>query len=225
MTENQPVNGVHRAIVAITAALAREGISKDRKNQQQGFNFRGVEDVYAALAPKLAEHGLVIVPQCEEVTDSVRTTKSGGSLYCCRVRVRYILAAADTSEYHAIVYGEGADQGDKATSKALSMAFKYFAFQTFCIPVDGQDDADAETPEPTVAAKPAPKSKPAAKDGAVPFDSPEQAAAAIKAAESAAGLLGVGMRIKASPFVDEEIKSLGALYTARHAALKQVAAT
>src|SRR3546814_11002068 len=39
---------------------------------------------------------------------------------------------------------------DKATNKAMSAAYKYAAFMTFAIPVEGEEDADAVTPEPTV---------------------------------------------------------------------------
>jgi hypothetical protein len=42
--------------------LAREGISKDRNNAQQGYKFRGIDDVYNALAPILSRNRLVITP-------------------------------------------------------------------------------------------------------------------------------------------------------------------
>jgi hypothetical protein len=51
---------------------------------------------------------------------------------------------------HCIMTGEGMDTGDKATPKAISMAFKYMAFQMFCIPVP--DDADAEKEDHEVKA-------------------------------------------------------------------------
>ncbi len=43
---------------------------------------------------------------------------------------------------------QGLDSGDKATNKAMSVAFKYACFQTFCIPTENLiDDPDADTPE------------------------------------------------------------------------------
>jgi len=39
------------------------------------------------------------------------------------------------------------DSGDKATNKAMSAAYKYMAFQTFAIPTEGDNDADAHTHE------------------------------------------------------------------------------
>ena len=47
------------------------------------------------------------------------------------------------------------DSGDKATNKAMSIAFKYACFQTFCIPTEEMVDPDAECHE----VKPKPQSK------------------------------------------------------------------
>ena len=48
---------VYQCINAVAAEIAREGIAKGRRNQQQGYNFRGIDDVYNALAPVIAKHG------------------------------------------------------------------------------------------------------------------------------------------------------------------------
>ena len=45
------------------------------------------------------------------------------------------------------VFGEAMDSGDKATNKAMSAAYKYAAFQAFCIPTEGDNDADKTTHE------------------------------------------------------------------------------
>ena len=62
---------IYKAINAVQADLAISGISKDRKNAMQGYSFRGIDDVYNALSPLLAKHGLCILPRilnriCEE---------------------------------------------------------------------------------------------------------------------------------------------------------------
>ena len=44
--------------------------------------------------------------------------------------------------------GEGMDSGDKATNKAMAIAFKYACFQVFCIPTEEMKDPDEETPDP-----------------------------------------------------------------------------
>ena len=45
---------VYQLIAAVSAEIAQDGISKSRKNQQQGYSFRGIDDVYNALAPVMA---------------------------------------------------------------------------------------------------------------------------------------------------------------------------
>ena len=64
-------------------------------------------------------------------------------------KIRYDFFTDDGSKVSCTVIGEGMDTGDKATNKAMSIAFKYACFQTFCIPTEDMDDPDAERPEET----------------------------------------------------------------------------
>jgi predicted outer membrane protein len=57
----------------------------------------------------------------------------------------------DGSSHTIKTYGEAMDSADKATNKAMSAAYKYAAIQSFCIPTEGDHDADKTTHE--VAAK------------------------------------------------------------------------
>ena len=56
-----------------------------------------------------------------------------------------LVSAIDESRHTVEAYGEAVDSGDKATAKAMSAAFKTAMLQTFCVPVLGSDDADADT--------------------------------------------------------------------------------
>ena len=144
----ETVPGVCGAIAAIQAALAKQGIAKARKNQQQGYAFRGIDDVYAAIAPLLAEHGLCIVPCVKSRSCTERQTQRGGALFYTVVEVEYkIIAVADGSTVTACIFGEAMDSGDKSTNKALSAAYKYLCLQLFCIPTEGDNDADATSHE------------------------------------------------------------------------------
>jgi len=138
---------VYAAINAVQRALSISGIEKNRRNTQgSGYNFRGIDDVYNAIAPLLAEHGLCIVPRfltrvCEE-----RQSKAGGALFYVTVEAEFdFISSEDGSKHTARTFGEAMDSGDKATNKAMSAAYKYAAFQTFAIPTEGNPDADAET--------------------------------------------------------------------------------
>ena len=141
---------VYKAINAVQAELAASGISKDRTNTQgSGYKFRGIDDVYNAISPLLAKHGLCILPRmltrnCEE-----RASKSGGALFYVTVEAEFDFVCAEDGSTHVCrTFGEAMDSGDKATNKAMSAAYKYAAFQAFAIPTEGDNDADASTPTP-----------------------------------------------------------------------------
>lgn len=148
-SEGKTVNhsNVYQAINAVQAAIAKEGIGKGRKNMQQNYAFRGIDDVYNALSTLLANNGLTIIPTVESREVVERETKSGGALFYVTVKVTYRLTLANDpgSFTTAVVYGEAMDSGDKATNKALSAAYKYLCLQTFCIPTEGDNDADGTT--------------------------------------------------------------------------------
>jgi hypothetical protein len=140
---------VYKSINAVSAELAATGIAKGRKNQQQGYSFRGIDEVLNALAPLLAKHHLVIAPRILERTVTERPSKSGGITFGVCVRAEFdFIDAADGSKHTVATYGEAMDSADKATNKAMSAAYKYAAFLTFCIPLEGADDADAHGPDP-----------------------------------------------------------------------------
>ena len=222
-TETKPP-AIYAAIAAVSAALARDGISKDRRNQQQGYTFRGIDDIYKALSPLLAQHHIVILPHVEERVETVREAKSGGSIYSVALRVCYsFCCATDGSTVDAVVWGEAMDSGDKATNKALSASYKYMALMTFCIPVNGQDDADAVTPpasSPAVkqAAKPA-DAKPAAK-AVDAFGLAEEAIAAIEQATTAAALQDIGKRIASSDLTGLDAENVRKAWLERRTELR-----
>lgn len=139
---------IYKAINAVQKALAKTGIRKDRKNESQGYKFRGIDDVYNALAPLLADNGLCILPRCiaREVVE--RTNAKGTALFYVTVCAEFDFVASEDGSKHTIVtYGEAMDSGDKATNKAMSAAYKYACMQAFAIPTEGDNDADSTTHE------------------------------------------------------------------------------
>ena len=137
---------VYRAIAAVANAIAKQGIAKSNRNSQQGYNFRGIDDVYNALAPILSDAGLVVLPRVLNRIETERETKSGGALFNVVVEVEFDFVAAEDGSRHIVkTFGEAMDSADKATNKAMSAAYKYAAMQAFCIPTAGDNDADATT--------------------------------------------------------------------------------
>lgn len=143
---------VLRGIQQVIAAFAENGIAKNRKNESQGFKFRGIDDVMNRMAKHLNEANLIIAPRISSREVNERVNSRGNPLFYVTLLVDYtIYSTIDGSSIVCSVPGEAMDSGDKATNKALSIAYKYLAFQLFAIPID--EDPDATTH--TVGAKPA----------------------------------------------------------------------
>ncbi len=139
---------VYKAINAVQAELSRVGIAKDRRNTQQGYSFRGIDDVYSALSPLLAKHGLCILPRMLSRSVTERQTPKGSTLFYTVVEAEFDFVYAEDGSKHTVkTFGEAMDSGDKSTNKAMSAAYKYAAFQAFAIPTEGDNDADASTHE------------------------------------------------------------------------------
>jgi hypothetical protein len=138
---------VHIAIARVAADIG--AIAKDQKVQAgpAKFNFRGIDDVLNAIHEPLVKHGVSIIPTGFDILDqTVGVTKSGGAQQHLMglVRFRIIGPAGDFVE--AAVVAEAQDTSDKAASKMMSMAYKYLAFQTFSIPVEGAlEESDRES--------------------------------------------------------------------------------
>lgn len=139
---------VVQALINVAHDLCVSGISKENQmnvGNGRGFYYRSIEAVYAALSPLLAREKLVIKPTRVEFLREAATK----SMRLVTIRVSYEIACAlDGSTVTAESIGEGADLSDKAVGKAMSYAYKTLMFQLFCIPVEGQDDPDAEVLEP-----------------------------------------------------------------------------
>lgn len=144
-TSNEAVSPhVLRGIQQVIAAFAENGIGKNRKNESQGFKFRGIDDVMNRMAQHLVEANIVIVPRVTSREVQERVNSRGNPLFYVTVQVDFsILSTIDGSAIVCSVPGEAMDSGDKATNKALSIAYKYMAFQLFAIPID--EDPDATT--------------------------------------------------------------------------------
>jgi len=132
----------------ISAVMSEIGaIGKNSKNQTQGFMFRGIDAVMNAISPALQKYKLFIVPEVLEQTREERINAKGTTLLYSIIKVKYTFYAEDGSNISATVIGEGMDSGDKATNKAMSIAFKYACFQVFCIPTEEMVDPDKESHE------------------------------------------------------------------------------
>lgn len=119
-------------------------VSKDKVNKQQGFKFRSIDDVYNALHPALAKNKVFIVPEILSQSREMKTTRSGTEMVHVICNIKFVFFAEDGSSIETIIIGEAQDTGDKATNKAMAIAYKYACFQVFCIPTEEMKDPDEE---------------------------------------------------------------------------------
>ena len=139
---------VYRAINAITAAMAVEGIPKAHMNLQDQYPYRSIDDVLGRLAPLLARHRLCVLPRILKREGADRLGDNQSVVTSVHVLIAYDLVSSRDGSRHTIkASGEALDSSDKATAKAMSAAYKSAMLQTFCVPVTGGDDADAKSPK------------------------------------------------------------------------------
>ena len=135
---------VYTAITAIMAQLAETGIAKAHVNARDQYSYRSVDDVMGRIAPLLAKHRLCILPRVLERSSEERSGLGDVLLIRVALRVAFDFVSGRDGSAHVIeAYGEALDTGDKATSKAMSAAFKQAVLQAFCVPIAGSADSEA----------------------------------------------------------------------------------
>lgn len=132
-----------------------QAISKDSRNQQQGFNFRGIDAVMNVVGPLLRKHGVTVVPVGLKHEAERYTTAKGGQMMNRTVEMGYAVYGPAGDSFDGIAFGEAADAGDKAMTKAESVALRTFLLQALMIPTDDPDpDSDShERATPSAAAR------------------------------------------------------------------------
>lgn len=135
-------------VQSLNAVMSEVGaIKKSDRNASQGFNFRGIDAVVNAVSPALQRHGVVVVPTVEESEYSVvEVGKNRTAMGHCRVKVSYSFIGPLGDAIKATVIAEAMDVGDKASAKAMSVAFRTALLQALCLPTD-EVDPDASSYE------------------------------------------------------------------------------
>lgn len=147
---------IYSAMVAVMRELP--AVPKADFNQQQNFNYRGIDSIYNVLCAVAAKHGVFTTSEILEEQREERVTRNGGVLLYARLKIRYTFWAVDGSSVCSTVVGEGMDSGDKASNKAMAAAHKYALLQAYLVAtedsVDADGDADPGLAPPPVLATP-----------------------------------------------------------------------
>ena len=136
---------VFQALQAVANDI--KAIGKDRKNAQQNYNFRGIEDLYNHLHPVFTKHGVFTVPRVVAREHFEGQAKAGSANYRTVLEVEYSFFGPAGDCVKCVVTGEGSDTGDKSCNKAMASAHKYALTQVLCIPFVELDDSDSSSPD------------------------------------------------------------------------------
>jgi hypothetical protein len=130
-------------------------VRKAERNTHQNFNFRGIDAVVNAASPALRAHGVIVFPQLiSSEYELVQIGQNRTQMGYARIIVKYVFAAPDGSTVETTVPAESMDSGDKATAKAMSVAFRTALLQTLCLPTDdGDPDLDTFERSPAQSAQ------------------------------------------------------------------------
>ena len=154
-------NAIHDALVGAMRDIARKGIAKLSRADLGGakVNYRGIEAAMNEMSVILIAHRITVTPSYSDLNIIERAKgdpKDGKATRFATVRGTFTFASADDGSFVACeAYGEAMDSGDKAVTKAQSVAFRTALFQQFVVPTmamdpeeDGEDnegsDPDAE---------------------------------------------------------------------------------
>jgi len=146
---------IHQALTAINKEV--EAIKKDQTNTQQGFKYRGIDQVMNDLHSLFAKHEVLITSDVLNSFREERTNKNGTCLIWTIIDYKFTFTANDGSTISSTARGEAMDSGDKGSNKCISVALKYVLFNMFLIPTEEMKDPDAESHDVAPKAKPAPQ--------------------------------------------------------------------
>jgi len=137
-------------ILAVMAEV--QGIAKKDRNLQQSFNYRGIDAVMNKVGPALRNAGGFILPRVLETKTNTAQTAKGGTLNVVHLTVEFGIYGLDGDPIVGTVAAEAFDSGDKATSKAMSVALRTFLLQVLALPTD-EPDPDSYSYEATKAGR------------------------------------------------------------------------
>jgi hypothetical protein len=133
---------INEALVSVRSDIGV--IGKAERNTQQGFMFRGVDTILNKVGPAMEVHGVNCYPVLQSLDTRDITSSKGTRMREVTVTVAYHYVGPEGDEFVAVVPGESTDAGDKAVSKAMSVALRTSHIQTFQIPT-GHADPDSQS--------------------------------------------------------------------------------
>lgn len=132
---------------------------ENSSNTDFKYAFRGYEELLEVASPLFEKHGLLTIPVMVGAPEMAeyQTGRSGATMHWARVPMAvHFRATADPED--VIVggpfWGEAADSGDKAASKAQTVAYREIMFKTFSVPTRGGEyDTEPDSEDKAAASQ------------------------------------------------------------------------
>jgi hypothetical protein len=141
---------IHTALVEAMREIAKTGIAKTSSASLGGasVNFRGIEAAMNEMSVILIKCGISVTPSYTDLVLFERAKGEGKAIRFATIKGAFTFTAAeDGSSVKCETYGEAMDSGDKAVTKAQSVAFRTALFQQFVVPtmaMDPEEGGDGE---------------------------------------------------------------------------------
>lgn len=124
--------GLHQKLLDVMAQISP--VAKLGFNEFDRYAYVMEDTIANALRPLLAQHGVLMIPSCEEMSQHELVTT---------VKMKYTLIDPQTGQREELFfYGQGSDRGDKGVYKAYTGAEKYALTGLFLI--GSTDDPESE---------------------------------------------------------------------------------
>jgi hypothetical protein len=125
-------------------------VRKESTNRQGGYNFRGIDAVVNAVGPILRRHRVTVMPHKVKSVEYATVVVGQNKTTMSSVRVVMVYRWRGPAGDHldTQVPGEAFDSGDKATAKAMSVAYRTLFLQGLTLPTD-EPDPDSHTYQQT----------------------------------------------------------------------------
>lgn len=135
---------VHVAWSRVMGDVLWLGKGRDGKAGSERIKYRGIDDIRNTVGPVLRRHGVVVIPSGVRAEFSyVETTKSGqNGSYTTRMNYARVTVTWTVMGPQGDILplgeslGEAFDPGDKASTKAQSIAERVFYIAALCLPTD-----------------------------------------------------------------------------------------
>ena len=125
-------------------------VRKESTNKQGGYNFRGIDAVMNTVGPVLRRHRVTVMPHKVKSVEYATVVVGANKTVMASVRVVMVYRWRGPAGDHldTEVPGEAFDSGDKATAKAMSVAYRTLFLQGLTLPTD-EPDPDSHTYQQT----------------------------------------------------------------------------